>query len=123
MGTDIHGAIQRKTNAHGFITVLSLEFIERDYSLFNLISGARNYAASLIEPRGLPTDGWDWEELERRSDGDHSKTWLTLVELKEVRKALYKLPDYSGLNLDLEAWIAAMEAYDGETRIVFWFDN
>lgn len=120
MGTDAHGVIQRKTDAHGFITVLSLDYVERHYALFDLLAGARA-GQPLIEPRGLPKDGWDRDEIEEESSGDHSKTWLTVDELKAVRDALGNCSPSP--SVDLSAWIAVMEGYSGETRIVLWFDN
>jgi len=61
---------------------------ERDYSLFAVLAGVRDYSDSgnpvIAEPRGLPNDVSPQTKAESDGwDGDgHTHSWLTLLELR-----------------------------------------
>ncbi len=116
MGTDIHGWIEFKEETGAWRSSLSIGLPERDYTLFGLMAGVRGVVPALIEPRGLPDDACWYGKERYGADFDHTTSWLTVDELKNVRGKL------EGENRELNAWIAAMEAL-GECRLIFGFDS
>lgn len=74
-------------------------FGRRDYRLFSLLAGVRNYSKikPISEPRGMPLNACHIIEKEcARWDGDgHSHSFFTLYELKEAQKT-HKTTRYSG---------------------------
>lgn len=125
----------------------------RDYALFGVLAGVRNYEVPCIsEPRGLPDDCNDFIQKEYEAwEGDaHSCSWLTLQEIIDFQERVGPTYDFPGkrdryilenlinklkeradsLNLIYDfLWTgnerSRKEAYDKAKgiRIVFWFDN
>lgn len=94
--------------------------IDRDYRLFGLLSGIRG-GSPVYEPRGFPDCRYDSEVYNSPNHYDVGASWLTLDELKIVRKA------YGQHNSELNATIAAMEVfaeeYDNDVRLIFGCDQ
>jgi len=91
MGCDIHGVFQRfDPETEKWVEIPSEYGQDRDYQLFSVLAGVRNYHLEPIEPisrpRGLPEDfDWDDSEYPTRSVwlGDHSHSWLSGEEMLE----------------------------------------
>lgn len=125
--------------------------LDRNYGLFTAMAGVRGSDDhAVVQPRGVPknlsymalqeytlqvshddpegctpeqVERWGtgyWDENKRLAIGPdwHSASWLGTKELKEVLKKTQ--------SHQIEALVAAMEVLDktqGQSRLVFWFDN
>ena len=70
-------------------------WIPRNYKLYGLMAGVRG-DITLFEPRGIPEDAserllWDIRDSQHAAD-EHSHSWLTTGELKEVAAAYESEP-------------------------------
>lgn len=141
MGADIHGPFIEyraykadSRNGEIWYPVATMNG-DRNYRLFGLLAGVRG-PDPLFEPRGMPpAPGWDvvahvggrdksgaWLD-----DYCHSRSWLTLDEMRAV-VAAYPDPtgvygDQSEANLMVALMAAAEEYHGAPTRAVFCFDN
>ena len=102
----------------------------RNYTLFGLLAGVRNYGTKpIVAPRGFPKDASKSIAEEYASWGSdaHTASWLTLAELMNAARS------HPGL---LNNLVAELQEYfnrlfhnpsplitQNELRIVFWFDN
>ena len=103
---------------------------KRNYTLFGLLAGVRNYDIKPIaSPRGFPDDASKSiiQEYNYCGSEAHSASWLTLAELMNAARTH---PDL------LNDLVAELHTYfhrvfpnpaplitQNELRIVFWFDN
>lgn len=159
MGCDIHTTAERKTEA-GYEPITNIEFTNgsapfdwRDYGMFGLLAGVRNYSdiKPLSELKGIPKDvSRDVrEEYDDWGMDAHSASWLYIDELVEFkydeqmedRRITMKMPNgvVSGAETATpgggelmtyrkflgEAFFADLSRLEecGADRIVFWFDN
>lgn len=99
MGCDIHGFVRVRSHKAGPWHFVSTVPSGRNYALFALLAGVRNYdeATPISEPRGLPDDlQWLIDPDRPHSDddydkpdyyfndvGDHSQSFFSLKELRE----------------------------------------
>ena len=103
---------------------------KRNYALFGLLAGVRNYDIKPIAPpRGFPKDVSKSiaEEYDSWGSDAHSASWLTLAELMNAARTH---PDLlNGLVAELHTYFhrvfpnPAPLITQNELRIVFWFDN
>jgi hypothetical protein len=145
MGCDIHVHVEVKIK--GKWLHYGVYFVERNYLLFAILAGVRNYDKVLpfVEPRGIPKDVsdltlFDWE----RSETDwHTPSYINDREVEALNARLLaakaiKHPDtisdcLKGFYLfgnNMDSYVQYPE--DGKrlfgmgyeaSRIVFWFDN
>ena len=152
MGCDIHMQVEYRTKVYGTMQWCDgnlyevnkyYEFYEepkyirvhlnnerRNYTLFGLLAGVRNYGTKpIVAPRGFPKDASKSIAEEYASWGSdaHTASWLTLAELMNAARSH---PDL------LNDLVAELQEYfnrlfprqsplitQNELRIVFWFDN
>ena len=87
MGCDIHVYAENKksTSAYAKWHFAGYMGVPRNYVLFALLAGVRNYYefVPIAPPRGLPTDVTEETKAEADSWGSdgHSHSWLTLAEM------------------------------------------
>ena len=102
----------------------------RNYTLFGLLAGVRNYNIKPIaSPRGFPKDVSKSiaEEYDSWGSDAHSASWLTLAELMNAARSHPNLLD--DLVAELQEYFnrifpnPAPLITQNELRIVFWFDN
>lgn len=90
MGCDIHGWIEY--NKYGrWRPLVNIEmFFDRDYDLFGLLFGVRNYGnfKPVAEDRGLPEDISDVVKSEHDKWGldAHSESWIGWEEIGSINK-------------------------------------
>lgn len=126
MGADIHGPYIEEQDLGHWYPVAEFRG-NRNYILFGLLAGVRG-ESPLFDPRGLPED-MSYAYTKAAADSEawtHSHSWLTLDELRQVRKAyrrISKAEGFAGYSIDLDSWIAVMKKRPHDTRIIFWFDN
>lgn len=101
----------------------------RNYNLFSALAGVRSYCfigepPCISKPKGLPEDCSIevMRECNRWSSDAHSKSYLTLKEIKDFDWNEY------GKTCDefIEKTIPKLESFNTDPediRIVFWFDN
>ncbi|MCB6366621.1 hypothetical protein LI291_10600 [Intestinibacillus massiliensis] len=136
MGCDIHVHIEVQNEAGKWLHH-SAPDVKRDYGLFALMAGVRNYGKvqPIAEPRGLPDDisevtSAEWEPY---ADNWHTPSYLMADELPELQQRYQELRhDLHSLDTDLEygvfhTYVAgnSLSSHEGwkDLRIVFWFDN
>lgn len=99
MGCDIHGFVRVRSHKAGPWHFVSTVPSGRNYALFALLAGVRNYdeAEPISEPRGLPDDlqwlsgsrlprddsAYDKPDYYFNDVGDHSQSFFSLKELRE----------------------------------------
>ena len=102
----------------------------RNYTLFGLLAGVRNYGTKpIVAPRGFPKDVSKSiaEEYDSWGSDAHSASWLTLAELMNATRSHPDLLD--DLVAELQEYFnrifpnPAPLITQNELRIVFWFDN
>ncbi len=102
----------------------------RNYTLFGLLAGIRNYDIKPIAPpRGFPKDVSKsiTEGYNSWGSDAHSASWLTLAELMNAARSHPDLLD--DLVAELQEYFnrifpnPAPLITANELRIVFWFDN
>lgn len=102
----------------------------RNYTLFGLLAGIRNYGIKPIAPpRGFPKDVSKsiTEGYNSWGSDAHSASWLTLAELMNAARSHPDLLD--DLVAELQEYFnrifpnPAPLITANELRIVFWFDN
>jgi hypothetical protein len=102
----------------------------RNYTLFGLLAGVRNYDIKPIaSPRGFPNDASKSIAKEYNAWGidAHSAGWLTLAELMNAARSHPDLLD--DLVAELHTYfhrlfpVPSPLITQNELRIVFWFDN
>ena len=102
----------------------------RNYGLFGLLAGVRNYGTKpIVAPRGFPKDVPKSiaEEYDSWGSDAHSASWLTLAELMNAARSHPDLLD--DLVAELQEYFnrifpnPAPLITQNELRIVFWFDN
>lgn|SRR5574341_448655 len=123
MGCDIHAVIEHKRYGVYHPWAIDVDFA-RWYLLFAYMAGVRNGSGSVVpvsSPRGLPTDTAAETRAFLADAGDHSASWLSLVELREVQRRL-DVDEDGSIFPDLNAVISAM-AHLEDPRLVFNFDN
>jgi hypothetical protein len=132
MGCDIHCAIERRDSSGCWHFVSPLP-IRRNYELFGILAGVQGTRVPISLPRGLPVD---YDQMDRTSAdpddyldsddgggpdefGDHSRSWLTLAELRayDWAELVY------GSCVEFVAWIRQQERTGDDLRIVFGFDS
>lgn len=151
LGCDIHAFIEYSVGKYGMTPCFAEVDIDRNYLLFSLMAGVRNYAGvePVAPPRGIPQDlswwakdrytewvpeadrqkkaaepsvrWWDEEKTRIVNPDWHTPSWLTARELHCV-KAHYFQIDAQLWPVTMDAVVAAMEALP-DARLVFWFDN
>jgi hypothetical protein len=138
MGCDIHAYIEYhhddKWNTH------SQQGIYRNYWLFGLMAGVRDYGKVLFTDRGIPSETSLTKEIKEWNGDGHSHSWLNIGELKIVQEKLYErhihhtyieMKEYLKVgkpkyNEDLNRIIKVMKRLESDgkkTRLTFWFDN
>jgi hypothetical protein len=138
MGCDIHFHSEVKIN--GAWHHYSSHKISRDYWLFSILAGVRNYCGvvPISMPRGLPSDISPVTSLDRQiwgSDG-HSDSFITSSEIPLVEKRWLSREDSRGGIRQVGTCFGTDWAdfhdridFDGhrknieDVRWVFWFDN
>lgn len=88
MGTDIHVIAERRTaNGWQVVNLPRMPFDQRNYAMFGLLAGVRNYSAvePIAEDRGLPDDCT--QETREFLDWTHGNTWISLEELARIDPA------------------------------------
>lgn len=148
MGCDIHLHIEIRVN--GKWEHYGAPQVQRDYDLFALMAGVRNYSNSVpvAKPKGLPEDVSLLTEMHWKSSVDdwHTPSWLDEEEIRELRKRYQQLyvEPVSGsghyLDYDLEFGVLGTYIFGSRltdfkdfpdehdmnydaVRLVFWFDN
>ena len=153
MGCDIHMQVEYRTKVYGTMQWCDGNLYEvnkfhynyqddpkyirvhlnnerRNYTLFGLLAGVRNYGTKpIVAPRGFPDDASKSITNEYNSWGSdaHTASWLTLAEIMNAARSH---PDL------LNDLVAELQEYfnrlfpnpsplitQNELRIVFWFDN
>lgn len=142
MGCDIHPVLEVKDD--GFWEPVALPSRHRDYSLFTLISGVRDYdwkgRGPDWKPLAAEKDGEDWMgrglpegvsyiAREIVGHGDHSHTWFTLTEAEKYDAAWLDEQGF-GKHGQWPRWLKIMRFYrdlygvkDDEVRVVLSYDN
>jgi len=137
MGCDIHTSLVEVGKDKSYYWPIAVDILShRNYALFEILAGVRgDESNAIVPPRGLPSwwrtphsDNDDY--LEGADGGDHSHSWLSIAELREVA-IRYAMSDraYTGVLRDCEAINAICDyadAYVGEGHeavFVFSFDN
>ena len=102
----------------------------RNYTLFGLLAGVRNYDIKPIaSPRGFPNDASKpiAEEYDSWGLDAHSASWLTLAELMNAARTHPDLLDDLVAELHTHFHrlfpVPSPLITQNELRIVFWFDN
>ena len=153
MGCDIHMQVEYRTKVCGTMqwcdgnlyevnkfhdsypdepkyTRVHLNNERRNYTLFGLLAGVRNYGTKpIVAPRGFPKDVSKSiaEEYDSWGSDAHSASWLTLAELMNATRSYPDLLNY--LVDELQEYFhrvftnPAPLITQNELRIVFWFDN
>lgn len=143
MGCDIHAHIEIQVNDEWHYYA-SVEF-ERNYDLFALMAGVRNYSAvtPIAQPRGLPQNSSFMTKMhENRIHTDaHTHSWLSSNEMDvlwEWIKEHTNQFEYRNTGQQFQefgVWLFGngllnIKKYPGDypkelqdVRIVFWFDN
>jgi hypothetical protein len=129
MGADIHVVCEvMKEPGRWQLHLRSPLSDHRDYNSFGALAGVRADAVhdDLSYPRGLPKDmGSDIDWL-----GDHSHHWLTLKELKKIKKKCDKMKDEYGYGLidnlieelvEIARWTGVVK--EDRIRIIMGFDS
>lgn len=144
MGCDIHLHIEIKVA--GRWEHLHAPNVQRDYRLFAIMAGVRNYGDEIkpiSKPKGLP-DALSVVtklDVDRYGIDGHSHSWLGAEEIADLEKRVEVLgPGKFGHGMDLE-WdilnaylfsnsFGGFAKYPNERpagvedlRFVFWFDN
>lgn len=108
---------------------------ERNYFLFGLLAGVRNYNVQPIrEPRGIPEDTCESIKKYFQNWGAdaHTPSWFTLYELKKVQNQLNEeCLQYLIDGIELRYTQSENYGYKKllsedemkRIRLVFWFDN
>lgn len=136
MGCDIHLYVERKNRDAERYNPVCRFGIGRDYHLFALIAGVRNWNKWDVPypPRGFP-DNATYEAKDEYNQIEygkaipnpdwHTPSWLITSEMKRVLE-LYKEVS-SEKNEDLLILCDLLESieqhYMTDARVVFWFDN
>lgn len=138
MGCDIHAHIEYQE--YGKWWHYAHVRLWRWYDLFAFMatggSSRRPHIQPVFAPRGLPNDIEEttryYHEDDSRDYTLHHTSWLTLDEMRDVRKAYIQwyADIYPNNDLpkpaDYDACYAAMGCLEGagyRTRLLFWFDN
>lgn len=153
MGCDIHMQVEYRTKVNGTMQWCDGNLYEvskfhnsypddpkyeriylnnerRNYTLFGLLTGVRNYGTKpIVAPRGFPKDASKSTAEEYASWGSdaHTASWLTLAELMNAARSHPDLLD--DLVAELHTYFhrvfpnPAPLITQNELRIVFWFDN
>lgn len=86
MGCDIH--VWTEAKIRGKWVALGHPRVNRNYELFALLAGVRNYEniAPISEPRGLPEDASEAARFDYEYDGPdaHSASWIGADEIVRV---------------------------------------
>ena len=138
MGCDIHLHVEVKV--YGTWEHYAQLRPPRDYRLFSVMAGVRDYDYKPIAPpRGIPDDVSALTRLNCDAwNGDgHSHSWINADEIVDLEEAYSEL--YPGNCCGLEDWIGTYlygDSFAGfvrypedrpkfieDLRFVFWFDN
>lgn len=140
MGCDIHAQVEWKRRPDWWVTVLSIDFMPRDYDMFALLvdghSRDYNHLGGVAPERGLPPEGSDVRrEVEHQGEtdchglgcADHTFSWVTPREFHEAVERYERGPARRPYPLDpewhaLDAYLSRL-AQAGEVRLVIGFDN
>jgi hypothetical protein len=109
-------------------------FYKRNYSLFALLAGVRNYSGviPLARPRGIPQDVSTQVGALASQYGDdgHNHSWLGLNDIESALSDMLITGRNELVFSDLEAIRSGLEqrrvsfgCLSRHVRIVFWFDN
>ncbi|MFN4973819.1 MAG: hypothetical protein ACK5GV_01080 [Bacteroidota bacterium] len=114
MGCDIHAFIEYVYEDDSITNTFCGDEMcfGRDYDLFSLLAGVRGLSSPFVQPRGFPVadkatgiyaPNWQVSEKYSQYGSDaHSATWLTLDELKQIRKLyIQEKVDYAD-NIEFE---------------------
>lgn len=128
---DIHAHIEFKDGSE-WRHFGETDMLGRNYSIFSLLAGLRGPYEAMIDPRGLPSDRSSGILTYTQYWGDdgHTHSYLTVKELKKLRKKLKKIAkkddsfkqESKVYRKIFKTIIQVMESL-GEARLVFWFDN
>lgn len=139
MGCDIHGVIEKRTDSGKWVTIRTLDGAGRDqdgkwicpaatvrnYRRFAALAGVRGDGP---DARGLPDDASETARWKFENEGDHTPSWLPLVEAAQI----YCVTDYRETDSREETYRQQFPCsfYFGEDaddvsdlRLVFWFDS
>ena len=109
MGCDIHGYLEL-VHSETYVTGVCNIPSDRDYDLFGLLAGVRNYvdAAPISEPRGLPSEvSWKMkDEVEGYGTDGHSHSWLSYKDFK----------DYDWDQTSLDGRVSTIDKGTGEEK-------
>ena len=85
MGCDIHWHTEKKINDKWEHDPNAPEFTDRNYLLFSILAGVRNYEniMPILPPRGVPVDMSEGvaKEYKEWAGDAHTPSWLSLGEL------------------------------------------
>ena len=141
MGCDIHAHIEVKFKDNEEWQHLANPRVERNYNLFALMAGVRNYdeIVPISDPKGLPKDITDITKISYNYwDLDaHDVSWLGVEELVEIENQNYLWRNDKNMGWlecvfhtflfsnSLTGWYRYNENPQGveDLRVVFWFDN
>jgi hypothetical protein len=88
MGTDIHGWVEIKMpwSEHWYEIIRVGLLLNRSYDIFGCLFGVRNYAnfAPIAAHRGIPVDASEVVKQEAGNEYDHSHSWITWAEIKQI---------------------------------------
>jgi hypothetical protein len=128
MGCDIHVMFQEK-RGESWEPISPITYFGRDYASFGALAGIRDSSVyQMYTQRGLPENllfpHVRGEEINTYI-GDHSFSWLTLKELKKIRKKVAKTDkDYQFYTLeDIIDQLGQRAGAEDKLRIVFGFDS
>lgn len=119
MGTDIYAFVEAQeiwSDQH-YWKKAEIQ-LERDYYLFGLMAGERDYEKPLFEPKGLPANV---NNLIRVACSGHNASWLNAGEFEAVL-ACYGLSN-SSIPETYGATLKFMQGLNPSARLVFWFDG
>lgn len=126
MGCDIHGWVEIKKN-NKWVAIFELKTLDRNYKRFAALAGVRDYHnENQVKPLGLPEDISDtakyWSE-HWGLDG-HSHNYMTLEDAAKIFLETEHQPDTWAKKYPLwEFFKFENDTHQGDTRLVFWFDN
>lgn len=135
MGCDIHLYVEIKIGGQWY--VYNHPHVPRNYELFAIMAGVRNYDKILpiAEPRGIPEDvslvcGLDYAWLGQDA---HSASYLTCEEMGRLLHWFEEREDWTYYDAfgflfgdSIEDFREHSKSYPDsvqDARVVFWFDN
>lgn len=142
MGCDIHMWVERReADGKWHLVPDAMVYNERWYVLFGWLAGVRGYGPPIAERRGWPADISEALSnhltnplsVDKRLDspGDHTPSWLNVLEIEEAYKLLPKNgydkasqeSFYEFFHTYCRYWKSLAQGDATKVRIVFNFDS